>query len=78
MRIDNHMGGHRPPPPKKNVLRASGDQVINQSEGLLPAHAQKYQQSDSEHEGNENPRQYVHMHRKIEQAAMVLSSKGDL
>ena len=81
MRIDNHMAGFRPPPPKsKNKGMASSDLS---PVGFMPGRANRSSlpQHDSEREedaGRDFARQKVHKRNKLEKAAYALANSGSL
>jgi len=79
MRIDNHMAGFRPPPPKsKNKGMASSDLL---PVGFMPGRANRSSlpQDDGPREEDASrgsARQMVHKRNKLEQAAYALTT-GD-
>ena len=79
MRIDNHMAGYRPPPPKSlNKAKHGGAVQTSAMDGLL------FRSSLSDDESSANgqsynegrARQKVHQRSKIEKAAYILATRG--
>lgn len=81
MRIDNHMAGYRPPPPKsKNKGVAISDLP---SSGFLVgwANDSPFPQDDGTREedmSRDSARQKVHIRNKLEQAAYALATGGSI
>ena len=81
MRIDNHMAGYRPPPPKsKNKGVAQSDLP---SSGFLTGRANDspFPQDDGTREedmSRDSARQKVHIRNKLEQAAYALAISGSI
>ena len=81
MRIDNHMAGYRPPPPKSKNKGAASSGLLRA--GFMPSRANRSSlpQHDSEQEedaGRDFARQKVHKRNKLEKAAYALANSGSL
>jgi hypothetical protein len=79
MRVDNHMAGYRPPPPKSKNKGAASSGLL--SAGFLPNRANRSSlpQDDGPREedaSRDSARQMVHKRNKLEQAAYALTT-GD-
>lgn len=82
MRIDNHMAGFRPPPPKAKNKGMVGLELDSSS--LLSSLSSRSTKPDGnmEQEGDEftrdSARHKVHQRNKIEKAAFILATRGAL
>ena len=79
MRVDNHMAGYRPPPPKSKNKGAASSGLL--SAGFMPSRANRSSlpQDDGPREEDASrgsARQMVHKRNKLEQAAYALTT-GD-
>jgi len=79
MRIDNHMAGYRPPPPKSSNKAMTGGKVqASALDGLLFRSSLPGNEGDANGESfnEDRARQKVHQRSKIEKAAYILATRG--
>ena len=82
MRIDNHMAGYRPPPPKSKNKGAASSGLL--SAGFLPNRASRSSLPQARWSAEKRTRagilarQMVHKRNKLEQAAYALATSGSL
>ena len=78
MRIDNHMGGYRPPPPKSKNKGMASSELLSAS--FLPDRPNRsslpQDNGAREDTSRDSGRQMVHKRIKLEQAAYALAT-GD-
>lgn len=79
MRIDNHMGGLRPPAAKqKKALNFTNSQVILGGGNLNAPLGQKPVDDNTDECPMDNPKQYVHKRNRLEKAALGLGAQGEM
>ena len=78
MRIDNHMAGYRPPPPKSKNKGVTGFGLLPASFLTGKANRSSSPQDDGAREENtsrDSARQKVHKRNKLEQAVYALATE---
>lgn len=81
MRIDNHMAGYRPPPPKSKKRGLAKSDLPSASFLAGRANDSPFLQDDGtkkEDMSRDSARQRVHMRNKLEQAAYALATGGSI